>query len=155
MDKPLQPICVKLNKTYRAALKRNEWTTGTDSDNWGDAYWKHTESGTEVSQCIGGETINCCGINELQFEGGEEMMHAPKSSREELVAKIIRNISSSDKRVMIVGLPVRVQRGSNYNARYYRELRRILTNFGFQKVNNRPYRNSNSRNYLTVMVGQF
>lgn len=103
---------------------------------------------------------NCCGITELNFtsfyEGvWDEYKNDPDWS--ELVAKYIWNSISKpdDQRILLVGLPVENSNNheSQYNFTFYNKLLKTLLSFGFKQAGHR-YVNKNSKNKLSVLVGQ-
>ena len=100
----------------------------------------------------------CCGINELDFTGLlATKFNCSKKEQEHNVAKYIQKMWNKDKRVVIAGLPISKIGGgpSDYDFQQYQKLRRILLKFGFKQVSKRPYKNANSNNMLSVLVGQF
>ena len=100
---------------------------------------------------------NCCGIDELIFEGIIDRVRRNDKVTRQLVANHIRKCYNNDRRVLIVGLPLRKSNGgpSQYTFGNYKVLRKILLKFGFVQTHTRPYKNANSNNMLSVLVGQF
>lgn len=104
-----------------------------------------------------GDTV-CCGVDELNFQGLNNAhwrdYHGTKHWPE-LIAKYIDMGCErrDDERVVFIGIPTQVGNHSMYDIRFYKELRKILNEFGFRELG-RPYRNRNSGNTIVALAGQ-
>ena len=100
--------------------------------------------------------LSCCGISELHLLTLMPLFKKYGATKfwGHLVATYMwQSIKAiTDERVIIVGLPVRVGGGSQYDADYYKSLVDLFSTWGFTKVNDKPYRNMNSNNDIFVMV---
>ena len=103
-----------------------------------------------------GVSTDCCGIDELVCHSIVNKIKEDTPVIRSLVAKHIHKLHNDDKRVIFVGLPIRKAGGgrSEYNFQKYQILRQILLDFGFKQASRRPYKNANSSNMLSVLVGQ-
>ena len=100
------------------------------------------------------DSILCCGISELCTGCA---ISADNPYNRHMLAKRISQLSgNSDKRIFFTGLPMRkVGEGSSvYNFKNYKVIRKILLDFGMKQVTPKFYKNINSNNMLSVLVGQ-
>jgi hypothetical protein len=96
--------------------------------------------------------LQCCGISELNFQQLQDLYSSKYF--EEIVAKHLGTIVNglNDNRVLLVGMPTKVGDSSMYNIKFYRKLRKILLSFGFVELVDKPYKNGNSGNKVTVLA---
>ena len=103
--------------------------------------------------------LSCCGIDEGMFGSLHELYKNKVWHKDfDVVLAWYMKYSGrtrSDSRVFITGLPVKVKRPSSYNAAFYKRVRKTLLAWGCQELTRTPYKNKNSRNYISVIVGQF
>ncbi len=125
-----------LRQDYLNDLGLNEWGDGNGADH----------------------STYCCGIDELNFESlvGRGIFKVNNAAAKRAAASRIKEYANGDRRVLIVGLPLRKSghEDSQYDFKQYQVLRRILLSFGFVQTHKRPYKNANSDNMLSVLVGQ-
>ena len=97
-------------------------------------------------------TLQCCGISELITNC---VISKDTPENRAILAHKIQRLGS-DSRVIITGIPVRQSNGrpSSYNFKNYRVIRNILLDFGMKQVTSKLYKNDNSDNMLSVLVGQ-
>lgn len=156
----------KLNSYYKSLQKEDNFRILRDRETtWGDyaseIINKNGETICSMYSGDAGRNTNCCGIDELVFLDVSKEHFEMKNKKifDEFTAKYIKYSifyeESKDKRVVFIGLPVKVKSNSVYNSDYYIRLRASLERLGFVKLNARPYKNKNSSNSLTVMAGQF
>ncbi len=145
--------CV-LNDNYKKALNFTIATSYKDPSNRDehDPDWFYDDD----DYLYEGST-QCCGIDELNFQSIIGAITKVSQTTKHLVAKHIKRYAKDDRRILIVGLPLRSSDGHNsqYDFANYQRLRRILLGFGFKQTHERPYKNTNSNNMLSVLVGQF
>ena len=98
------------------------------------------------------QTLQCCGISELITNC---VIDKDTPETRAILAHKIQRLGS-DSRVIITGIPVRESdRGSSiYNFKNYKVIRNILLDFGMKQVTSKLYKNNNSNNMLSVLVGQ-
>ena len=110
--------------------------------------WEDEEDGYNESE------MSCCGLDELNV-GCKIDKDTPKNRYK--LARKINQLFNDDNRVFITGLPVSksIPGATDYNFKNYRVIRRILMDFGMKQVTPRTYINANSKNRLSVLVGQF
>jgi hypothetical protein len=103
--------------------------------------------------------LSCCGIDEGIFSDLMNLYNIKSWHKDwnGVVAWWLKNKGRTrkDSRVFVTGLPVKVKRGSGYNANFYKKLRKTLLSWGCKELTRNPYKNLNSKNYLSVIVGQF
>lgn len=114
-----------------------------EEDDWQDDYIDHN--------------IDCCGMNELIFGELSTKITRDTPTNRSLIARRIAGYNNDDSRILITGLPIKKVGGglSDYTFKNYRIIRKILLSFGFKQVHSRAYKNANSNNLLSVLVGQF
>lgn len=137
-------VTCRLNAKFQRALERTRFDAGLQDTKLGHTIY--VESGN----------TNCCGIEELDFQGLFKYWDEYKNSNvwNELVAKYIKfSCEVDDERVVFVGVPTRVGGGSIYDIDFYKKLRGTLNEFGFRELC-KPYRNRNSGNTIVVLAGQ-
>lgn len=171
----------KLNQNYKAALrwtkpKKKEktvtlyeitsyfgYTLGEALDIHPEEVWRRwyeeeqeEDNDWEEEGNYGQGMTNCCGIDELNFLDQIENINKNTPEVRYLVAKVIKSCDNDDKRILFVGLPLRKHHGGDtmYNFKNYAVLRKILLDFGFKQAHKRLYKNNNSENMLSVLVGQ-
>lgn len=166
----------KLNSKYKAALNYkekeekkkvsirvianhfgiSEQEVKQDEEMWREDYNYEMGVDDEWGDDSYGGTM-CCGIDELNFENVVEHITKDTPKARHIIAKTIERCSNNDKRVLFVGLPLKKDGygHSQYAFKNYGVIRRILMDFGFVQAHKRLYKNANSSNMLSVLVGQF
>lgn len=178
MPKRSNSFNCKLNKNYKAALrwKQNKKKVTiqdiadyyettieilheecTDDNYWFTCYAEDHSDWNEDDGYYNRGNVNCCGIDELEFLEVIDKIDKDTPEKRYIVAKVIASCDNKDKRVLFTGLPLKKPRGGNtmYNFKNYAVLRKILLDFGFKQAHKRLYKNNNSDNMLSVLVGQF
>jgi hypothetical protein len=163
-------INCKLNNKYKEALKASKKfikkKTVTLPNPWGAAPYRQSTIWYKDKINLGRwptyanfRRLSCCGIDEGMFG---TLMHLYRTKCwhkdfDSFVAWWLNNKGRTrqDGRIFITGLPVKVKRNSGYNQAFYNKLRKTLLSWGCQELTKTPYKNLNSRNYLSVLVGQF
>ena len=126
-------------------------------DEFREMYADDQASGWREDNYYEGSSMSCCGIDELNFQ---DIVHKVTKNTKEvrhMAAMHVNRMNNKDKRVLIVGLPLSKVGGgsSEYEFKNYKVLRKILLGFGFKQTTKKPYKNANSNNMLSVLVGQF
>ena len=173
MPKRSNSFNCKLNKKYKDALK---WKPEKDEERkvslqeiaeyYGrtvtnilsihdEYWWRATYRDDNDALQARGQTT-CCGIDELNFLEAINRIDKDTPEVRNIVAKVIHSVNNNDKRVLFTGLPLKKPRGGDtmYNFKNYAVLRKILLDFGFKQAHKRLYKNANSENMLSVLVGQ-
>ena len=165
----------KLNQKYKDALKwkpeKKEVSFQTianyygytpqhmlsinDEQRWRNMYADDNSEWEQMGYYSEGQTT-CCGIDELNFLEAIDKIDKDTPEVRNIVAKVIHSCNNDDKRVLFTGLPLKKPRGGDtmYNFKNYAVLRKILLDFGFKQAHKRLYKNNNSENMLSVLVGQ-
>lgn len=104
-------------------------------------------------------TWSCCGISEFNMEKLDAVWKTYKDDKDwpELVAQYLYQSHHGwkDKRVYIVGLPIKVsRRTSQYTPAFYQSLYSLFKEWGFVELSNKPYKNQNSNNTIVVLACQ-
>lgn len=163
-------ISCKLNDIYKQALKRKRFKFENDHMTHNNTYWAAyydglldtKNDGFISTDMMDGGSLQCCGIDELDFQNDEleaysRKTNLPSEDWEELIAKYIKHMIGAldDKRIVIVGIPTKNTNGHNsqYNFQYYNKLLKTLLRFGFVQCG-KQYVNNNSKNMLSVLVAQ-
>lgn len=160
-------VTCKLNSAYQRALEGNHFKFKKNHKYIDQSSWSYyeiiadvlydpkTKTTIKVDDILG--ALQCCGINELLCTSiqtkVDEYIGTPQFP--ELIAKYIKYglKNTNDKRILIIGIPVKVGTNSMYNIKFYEALRETLEDFGFKQVG-QQYKNQNSKNTIVVMVGQ-
>jgi hypothetical protein len=164
-------INCKLNNKYKEALKASKKfikkKTVTVPNPWGATPYRQTTIWYKDKINLGRwptysnfRRLSCCGIDEGMFGSLMSLWISSKVWHKDFDAFVAwwlnnKGRTRQDKRIFITGLPVKVKRSSGYNATFYKKLRATLLSWGCQELTKTPYKNLNSRNYLSVLVGQF
>ena len=172
MPKRSNAFSCKLNKNYKDALKFKKKKVKVsdaeickyyhvpninyDSIDWRQEYIDDHDDDDEYHP-YHESMVACCGIDELEFNGIIDQIKKNTPETKYLVAGYIQTYYNNDRRIIFTGLPLKSSDGHNsqYTFKNYRVLQKILLDFGFKQVHPRLYKNSNSSNMLSVLVGQF
>ena len=172
MPKRSNAFSCKLNKNYKDALKFKKTKKASDAEicryyqipniNFNNIDWRNEYKGDHDNDVDGYNSyhesqVACCGIDELEFHGIIDQIKKNTPETKYLVAGYIQTYYNNDRRIIFTGLPLKSSDGHNsqYTFKNYRVLQKILLDFGFKQVHPRLYKNTNSRNMLSVLVGQF
>ena len=146
---------------YKYTRRRGiKWTKRTEQTMWGRTVWQSLIKNDIVfcsfveSTCVC-QNLRCCGISDIDFSylDATACLNLNDSDFATAIAKYIRHSLRRDKRVYIVGLPLKkIRNGSSqYNFKFYNRLLPVLEQFGFTKLTNEPYVNQNSKNLVQVL----